>query len=107
MDREKSFWRWLIFGYSFSILLYWGSLKITYDILKPYFEEFYANKPKKRYVDFNQGIDSRLINDENMKKLAEIPVKPVRIAFNHWSLHEKYEEAVRTAERWMKERRIG
>lgn len=25
----------------------------TYDVLKPYFEEFYANKPKKRYVDFN------------------------------------------------------
>lgn len=71
----------------------------TYDILKPYFEKFYANKPKKRYVDFNQGIDSRLINDENMKKLAEIPVKPVRIAFDHWSLREKYEEAVRTAVR--------
>ena len=71
----------------------------TYDVLKPYFEEFYANKPKKRYVDFNQGIDSRLINDENMAKLAEIPVRPVRIAFDHWSLHETYEEAVRTAVR--------
>ena len=71
----------------------------TYDILKPYFEEFYANNPKKRYVDFNQGIDSRLINDENMEKLAEIPIKPVRIAFDHWSLHEKYEEAVRIAVR--------
>lgn len=71
----------------------------TYDILKPYFEEFYANNPKKRYVDFNQGIDSRLINDENMEKLAEIPIKPVRIAFDHWSLHEKYEESVRIAVR--------
>lgn len=71
----------------------------TYDILKPYFEEFYANKPKKRYVDFNQGIDSRLVNDKNMKKLAEIPIKPVRIAFDHWSLHKTYEEAVRTAVR--------
>lgn len=71
----------------------------TYDVLKPYFEEFYANKPKKRYVDFNQGIDSRLINDENMEKLAEIPIRPVRIAFDHWSLREKYEEAVRTAVR--------
>lgn len=71
----------------------------TYEILKPYFEEFYFNKPKKRYVDFNQGIDSRLINDVNMEKLAEIPIKPVRIAFDHWSLHEKYEKAVRTAVR--------
>lgn len=69
----------------------------TYEVLKPYFEEFYSNKPKKRFVDFNQGIDSRLINDENMEKMAEIPIRPVRIAFDHWSLHEKYEEAVRTA----------
>ena len=71
----------------------------TYDILKPYFEKLYTNRPKKRYVDFNQGIDSRLITDENMRKLSEIPIRPVRIAFDHWSLHEKYEEAVRCAVR--------
>lgn len=71
----------------------------TYETLKPYFEEFYANRPKHRYVDFNQGIDSRLITDENMAKLAEIPIRPVRIAFDHWSLRKEYEEAVRTAVR--------
>lgn len=69
----------------------------TYDVLKPLFKEFYNRKPRKRLVDFNQGIDSRLINDENMEKMAKIPVSPVRIAFDHWNLHEKYEEAVRTA----------
>ena len=41
---------------------------LTYKVLKPYFEKMYKNKPKKRYVDFNQEIDSRLVNDENMKK---------------------------------------
>lgn len=71
----------------------------VYDILKPYFEDFYTNKPKKRYVDFNQGIDARLITDSNMKKLAEVSIKPVRIAFDHWSLRDKYEEAVRSAVR--------
>lgn len=71
----------------------------TYKILKPWFEKFYANNPKKRYVDFNQGIDSRLITDKNMSKLAEVPIRPVRIAFDHWNLHEKYEKAVRTAVR--------
>ena len=71
----------------------------TYETLKPYFEEFYANRPKRRYVDFNQGIDSRLITDENMAKLAEIPIRPVRIAFDHWSLRKEYEKAVRTAVR--------
>lgn len=69
----------------------------TYDVLSPYFEKFYTNKPKKRYVDFNQGIDSRLITDENMAKLAEIPIRPVRIAFDHWELRDIYEKAVRIA----------
>ena len=71
----------------------------TYDLVKPWFEEYYTRRGRRRYVDFNQGIDSRLINDSNMKKMAEIPVRPVRIAFDHWSLHKKYEDAVRTAVR--------
>lgn len=70
----------------------------TYEIVKPYFEEIYKRKrPRKRYVDFNQGIDSRLITDENMEKMFEIPVRPVRIAFDHWELHEVYEQSVRMA----------
>jgi hypothetical protein len=32
-----------------------------------------------------------------MEKLFEIPIRPVRIAFDHWELHEVYERAVRTA----------
>lgn len=72
----------------------------TYEIVKPYFEDMYNMKrPRKRFVDFNQGIDSRLITDGNMKKLFEIPVRPVRIAFDHWELHDIYEKAVRTAVR--------
>lgn len=70
----------------------------TYDVVKPYFEDIYSRKkPRKRFVDFNQGIDSRLINDSNMEKMFEIPIRPVRIAFDHWELHEIYEKAVRTA----------
>ena len=69
----------------------------TYEQVKPYFADFYSSHPKKRYVDFNQGIDSRLITDANMAKLAEVPIRPVRIAFDHWELRDKYEAAVRTA----------
>ena len=71
----------------------------TYQVLRPYFETIYSKKPKQRYIDFNQGIDARLITDANMEKLAEIPIRPVRIAFDHWQLHEVYENAVRTAVR--------
>lgn len=51
----------------------------------------------KRYVDFNQGLDSRLVTKEKMEKLAELPIKPVRIAFDHWKLKDIYEKAVITA----------
>lgn len=69
----------------------------TYDDVKELFEEMCKKKSRKRIVDFNQGIDARLITDDNMKKLAEIPIAPVRIAFDNWKIHEKYEQAVRTA----------
>ena len=62
------------------------------------FDRYYMEKkPKERVVDFNQGIDARLITKDNMEKLAEIPIKPVRIAFDHWSMRNIYEKAVRIA----------
>ena len=62
------------------------------------FDRYYMEKkPKERVVDFNQGIDARLITKDNMEKLAEIPIKPVRIAFDHWSMRNIYEKAVRVA----------
>lgn len=64
---------------------------------RPKFEMLYKNKPKKRHVDFNQGIDSRLINEHNIRKLAEIPIDPLRIAFDHWELRDVYEQSVRLA----------
>lgn len=48
-------------------------------------------------VDFNQGIDSRLITKANMDKLAEVNIYPLRIAFDHWELKDVYEQSVRTA----------
>lgn len=68
------------------------------ETMRPLFEKFYSKaRPKMRIVDFNQGIDARLIDDENMKIMSEICIKPLRIAFDHWELRRKYEDAVRTA----------
>ncbi|WP_088186378.1 hypothetical protein [Desulfosporosinus sp. FKA] len=61
------------------------------------FEKYHNNKPKARYVDFNQGVDARLITPEKMRRLAEIPIYPLRIAFDSWKLRNVYEAAVRLA----------
>ena len=69
-----------------------------HDEVRPHFEMYYKKKKyKERIVDFNQGIDARLITENNMIKLYEIPIKPVRIAFDSWSMKDIYENAVRTA----------
>lgn len=43
-----------------------------------------------RVVDFNQGIDLRLLTKQKISRLAELPIKPLRIAFDHISLKDDY-----------------
>lgn len=58
--------------------------------LSPYFEKYRNKAYGLRFVDFNQGIDPRLVTDEKMKLLSEIPISPLRIAFD--SLEPEYKE---------------
>lgn len=55
---------------------------------------------RNRYIDFNQGMDARLATDENMKKLAEINIRPLRIAFDHYEQREIYCRAIRLAAKY-------
>lgn len=55
---------------------------------------------KLRYIDFNQGVDARLLTDEKMKLLSELAVKPLRIAFDHIELKELYKEKVYLAHKY-------
>lgn len=68
-------------------------------VLSPIIEKYRSKAKKARYLDFNQGVDGRKINDENMAQLARLAIHPLRIAFDHISLKETYCEAVRTAHR--------
>jgi hypothetical protein len=62
------------------------------------FIEKYCNKIEKaRYVDFNQGLDCRYIDEEKMKLLGQIPIRPMRIAFDSLAVREQYENAVKLA----------
>jgi hypothetical protein len=66
-----------------------------YDKIKPYYEKHLNNSERKRIVDFNQGIDARLINEENAKLLSEIAIEPLRLAFDKWEDKTIYANAVK------------
>jgi hypothetical protein len=50
-----------------------------------------------RRVDFNQGVDARILCKDPMflRELASICIKPLRIAFDHIGLRKPYETAIR------------
>ena len=55
----------------------------THSVLLSAVVEKYRSKTKMiRYVDFNQGIDARLINEQNIKTLSTIPIRPFRLAYD-------------------------
>jgi hypothetical protein len=70
------------------------------DEINKFIEKYRHKGPKKRYVDFNQGLDCRYINEENMKLLSQIPIRPMRISFDYLSVKKQYEKAVRLANQY-------
>lgn len=67
----------------------------TYKDFAPYFEKKYAKqKGRLRYIDFNQGVDARLFNDERVSLLSRIPVRPLRIAFDNVKTEKAYTKAL-------------
>ncbi len=55
---------------------------------------------EKKIVDFNQGLDARLLTENKMQKLSEIPLQPMRIAFDDINEKNIYIEAVRLAHKY-------
>jgi hypothetical protein len=55
--------------------------------------------PVQRRVDFNQGVDARILCKDPMylRELSTICLKPLRIAFDHLGVKGPYEKAVRYA----------
>ncbi len=54
---------------------------------------------RKRRVDFNQGVDARLLakNPALLKDISTICIDPLRIAFDHLGVKKVYERSVRDA----------
>ena len=67
------------------------------DVARPLHEKHFKRLKRSRYIDFNQGVDARLVSEQKMKKLSEINIRPLRIAFDHYSQRDVYEKAIRLA----------
>ena len=55
---------------------------------------------KERHVDFNQGIDARLLTEEKIKLLAKIEINPLRIAFDHIKYKQLYSSRIDLAAKY-------
>lgn len=55
--------------------------------------------PVQRRVDFNQGVDARILCKDEMylREMSRICLKPLRIAFDHIGVRKPYEQAIRFA----------
>jgi len=93
LAREQSNLLYAIYATKEAILAFDG-------IARPLYEKHFKRIARARYIDFNQGVDARRVSDEKMKKLAEINIRPLRIAFDHLSMRNVYVKAVTLASKY-------
>lgn len=70
---------------------------IFQDIARAGFEAGAKRNGKQRYVDFNQGLDARLISKDSSlaEGLASICTSPVRLAFDFIEMERPYRDAIK------------
>ncbi len=56
-------------------------------------------RPLQRRVDFNQGVDARILSKDKMflREISKTCIKPLRVAFDHIGVRKPYEKAIRYA----------
>lgn len=70
--------------------------KVRDDLIE--ITERYRFKAKlQRYVDFNQGLDARLLTNDKMEILSNIAIKPFRLAFDRAADERIYRRAFQAA----------
>ncbi len=74
-------------------------MKTHKNWIKIYTDKYSKKTKLQRYVDFNQGLEAARMTPKKMEVLAQLPLKPVRIAFDHYNPEAValYKKAVRTA----------
>ena len=56
-------------------------------------------RPRMRRLDFNQGVDARIVvkSPHFLRALATTAIRPLRFAFDHMGMHKPYTQAVEMA----------
>lgn len=85
-----------MYNNDFSFLLH-ANFDLYYKILKPYYSK---RNGSLRKVDFNQGLDARLLTEEKMKILSEINIDPFRLALDNVETIPQYVDAVKLASKY-------
>ena len=77
-----------------------AALAVCKEIAKDY-DAWHKKRthPIARIVDFNQGLDARLATPARMRKLSEICIRPLRIAFDDWKYRAHYVRAIKLGEK--------
>lgn len=60
-----------------------------------YVKKVKLKRPKKRSVDFNQGVDARLFTPHMAKQFSRIAINPLRIAFDNMAIKDTYINAIK------------
>lgn len=67
----------------------------VYEIVKDaYAKKVAQRRPKRRSVDFNQGVDARLFTPHMAKQFSRIAINPLRIAFDNMAIKDTYVNAI-------------
>lgn len=56
-----------------------------------------SHPPRSRVIDFNQGLDASHLNEDNIKLLSKLNIKPMRIAFDKLAEKAVYKKAIESA----------
>jgi hypothetical protein len=73
------------------------NIKKIHANAKYLYDKHFKQNKNIRAIDFNQGLDGRRVNKNKMEKIAEIEIRPMRIAFDSWKMRNKYEKSIRAA----------
>lgn len=74
--------------------------RIINDICALGFERGAKLRGRMRCVDFNQGVDARELSEKKMALLAKTAIRPLRIAFDHISMKNRYVSRIRLSAKY-------